>query len=196
MQELFDGTIMLNHPLTKKEADVFNNILYLEFLEYTVYEGDDSASIKTCGRRTSTDFCDELETVIREVSPFGCILNGTISYSGDYGDGTITVKDNVVEDYSADEYAIIKADDAALIDELRSRGYTVAPKKRTVPDDYCCVHYAITGRYDAYVPKGTIEEMKAAGIQEYYGADFGDLHEAEADIVYIQDADGNFLYEK
>ncbi len=71
-----------------------------------------------------------------------------------------------------------------------------AKSVKTVPDDYVCVHIAIEGRYDAYVPRGTVDEMKEAGIQEYYGADFGELHDVDCKgVVYIEDADGKYLYE-
>ena len=68
-------------------------------------------------------------------------------------------------------------------------------KGQEVPDDFCFAHLKVEGRFDVRVPKGTVEEMKEAAAQEWYGADFGELTEADMEIVYIQDADGNWLYE-
>lgn len=97
--------------------------------------------------------------------------------------------------------------DVFFIDPEAERSETVAEiaaelrKERSdrpawrIHDGYCRVHMLVEGRYDAFVPKGTVEEMKTAGTELYYDADFGDLHEIEmAAVLYIMDEDGNYLY--
>lgn len=70
-----------------------------------------------------------------------------------------------------------------------------AAKNETIPDNYACVHLAVDGRYDVFVPMDSVEKMKDSAVQKWYDADFGDLHEADMKIVYIQDPEGNYVYE-
>ena len=68
-------------------------------------------------------------------------------------------------------------------------------KAEEVSDGYACVHLAVDGRYDVFVPMDSVEKMKESAMQKWYEADFGDLHEADMKIVYIQDPEGNYVYE-
>lgn len=44
--------------------------------------------------------------------------------------------------------------------------------------------------------KGFLDYLKGAAINEYCDADFGQLEDIDADLVNIEDSEGNFLWEK
>lgn len=88
-----------------------------------------------------------------------------------------------------------KARNSALVKEAIKELQQRIKEKSKIPDDYYCVHMAIEGRYDAYVPYGPLQEMIDAATQAYYEADFADLHETDMKIVYVEDPNGNFVYE-
>ena len=69
-----------------------------------------------------------------------------------------------------------------------------AAKTETILDNYACVHLSVEGRYDVFVPMDSVEKMKDSATQKWYDTDFGDLHEADMKIVYIQDSEGNYVY--
>ena len=96
--------------------------------------------------------------------------------------------------------AVITAPKAHLSRKVKEAIEQLQDQIRRGPEENentCFVRIALKdARYETVIPKGTVDEMKQAAVAAYYDADFGDLYECEIDeIVYIQDHEGNFLYE-
>ena len=62
-------------------------------------------------------------------------------------------------------------------------------------DGFCVVHFKVEGRYDVRIPRAELEEMKKAASEKWSEADFGELEDADAEIVYVQSPNGEYLYE-
>ena len=114
------GTVYANKPFSPEALrllDTNENFDFelLEYIEDNYLDVDEW--YETC-------FENELQAMVNTLSPLGYVLNGTISYYGDY-DGQIIVKDNKVQSIDIEDVGLYTADDSRLIQMLKERGYTI-----------------------------------------------------------------------
>lgn len=58
------------------------------------------------------------------------------------------------------------------------------------------VTYKVEARYVAEVEAEDLEEAKAKAEEEWDSADFGEAENIEGEIIIVEDAKGNYVYER
>lgn len=58
------------------------------------------------------------------------------------------------------------------------------------------VTYKIEARYVAEVEAEDLEEAKAKAEEEYDSADFGEAEDIDGELIIVEDAKGNYIYEE
>lgn len=118
------GKITLNKPLTQEAIDAISNA-DVRFAGKTSSEvGDTEIYVEDF---YDSEFESTMQVVIEAVSPLGYVLNGEVDYFGDY-DGVTFIKDNKVEECSAEARWMYEESDEVIIEVLEKRGYTVTKK--------------------------------------------------------------------
>ena len=100
-----------------------------------------------------------------------------------------TTGDYIITDPDARKSGKVIASVHSLCDRIK-KVYT-AP----IPGNYGVVKMAVEGRYEAYVPVDTVENMINKAREMYEDANFGELSEIEMKVVYVCDENDDFLYE-
>ena len=57
------------------------------------------------------------------------------------------------------------------------------------------VRFRIDARYETEVEADSLEEAKELATDNYIDADLGEARDIEGEIVSVEDADGNYLFE-
>lgn len=58
------------------------------------------------------------------------------------------------------------------------------------------VRYKIEARCEIEIEADNLEEAKEQAEYKFSGVDFGEATDIDGEIVTVEDADGNFIYEK
>lgn len=58
------------------------------------------------------------------------------------------------------------------------------------------VTFAVDGRFVAEVEADSVEEAKAKASSKYLDANFGDIEAVDGEVISVEDADGDFVWEK
>ena len=109
------GSIKANKPFTSEARDICTSIVgrsrcRLDELVFDEYY--------------DRYFEETVAHLIHDLKPLGYVLNGYVSYYGDY-DGAIEIQDNELTIISSGEMTIKNATDELLINEIKFRGYKV-----------------------------------------------------------------------
>lgn len=128
---LLNGEINVSKNSAKKVAQfMVNEGLYRKLENVSIC---DQSTIDIENEEYSTDIAGSLVNIADKCKEEGLVINGKISYEGDY-EGTYFIKDNVVEDLSIGETYMREASTKTLIDELKRRG-----RKVTVTKDHLVI---------------------------------------------------------
>jgi hypothetical protein len=121
------GTVSLNKELTDEAIEAVKTQLknpewYKAYLKaFKVGESEISLD-----EYYDKEFDETLMRTVKALAPLGYVLNGCITYFGDYGDGATYITDNAVEEYADTERWRVDCSDQELIKVLESRGYVVS----------------------------------------------------------------------
>jgi len=58
------------------------------------------------------------------------------------------------------------------------------------------VTFAVDGRFVAEVEADSVEDAKEKASSKYLGANFGDVETVDGEVISVEDADGDFVWEK
>ena len=119
------GTIISNKPFTEEVKNKIREIMELSSNDHYSWIEDSAIELT---EYYGGDFNYVIQDVINAIKPDGYVLNGTVNYYGDYGDGRTEIVDNDVSLLFADEYWRHDASDDELIAVLEERGYIVTRK--------------------------------------------------------------------
>ena len=119
------GDIEINKVLEQDHKEKVAELLDINCDTGYNHVGDDYI---TLGEWYGSDLEDVLWQIINYLEPFGYVLNGSVSFFGDYGDGRTEVADNKVTYEDASEFWRKDASDEELIEVLENRGYVVTKK--------------------------------------------------------------------
>lgn len=119
------GTIISNKPFTEEVKNRIREIMELSSNDHYSWIENDAIELT---EYYGGDFNYVIQDVINAIEPDGYVLNGTVNYYGDYGDGRTEIVDNDVSLLFADEYWRHDASDDELIAVLEERGYIVTRK--------------------------------------------------------------------
>ena len=116
------GDIDINKTLSQDHKENVAKILGINSDTGYNHIGDDYITLG--------EWYGDLEYALHEVvdylEPLGYVLNGSVSFFGDYGDGRTEVIDNEVTYEDASDFWRKDVSDEELIEVLESRGYVVA----------------------------------------------------------------------
>ena len=109
------GSIKANKPFTSEARDICISIVGMSRcrLDELVFD-----------EYFDRYFEDKAAQLIKLLKPLGYVLNGYVSYYGDY-DGAIEIQDNKLTVISSEEMTVRNATDELLINEIKYRGYKV-----------------------------------------------------------------------
>lgn len=196
------GDIDFNKELTKEAVDLLDKALSAEWEHRYLFpcfqEGAKFASIE---EYYDSDMEGTLKRIIEVLAPLGYVLNGGISYWGDY-DGTTYVDDNVVTAFDKDNKWKKEADDNEIISILEKRGYTVAKNETENEKDAglnnkdVYTHDEATRILEAFedllsdndiiIPSPEDDDKEEDNDASLYGSVYSDLlDKVEADIIDI-----------
>jgi hypothetical protein len=112
------GTLTTNKPFTEEAANMIATVLRDESVPSA---GESLLFFDDYLEAYLDDVCKD---IIQMLSPLGYILNGQVSYYGDW-EGTLYITNNNIESVAIEDTGLYEASDQTLITKLKERGYTI-----------------------------------------------------------------------
>lgn len=197
--------------------DIFGNDAAQEYLGTPGGEGASGIKIVFGGEswHREDDFGFFMRKLAEEDYLPGMITaNGYVSFSDTYGrPGAYEVRDGVMTALSGEEAVLRGAGTDGLVRELSRRWEETLPpaEKQRVVEQMAAlfgsrenggakkafVTIRVDGRYVTEVDMGkTVDETIARAESKFMHVDLGGLDVVESEAVMIEDADGNYIWEK